>query len=34
MGRDSLSLRRDSRRDTFWTPKPSPKDLRRYFQQF
>jgi hypothetical protein len=33
-GRDQLGLRRDPGRGTFWTPKPSPKDLRRYFQQF
>jgi hypothetical protein len=34
IGRDPLSLRRDSRRETFWTPKPAPHSLRRYFQQF
>jgi hypothetical protein len=34
IGRDPLSLRRDPNLQTFWTPKPAPSSVRRYFQQF
>jgi hypothetical protein len=34
IGRDPLYLRRDPGRETFWSPKPAPSNLRRYFQQF
>ena len=33
MGRDSLKLRRPQR-ESFWEPKPSPTDMRRYFRQY
>jgi hypothetical protein len=34
IGRDPLHLRRDPSRETFWSAKPAPSNLRRYFQQF
>lgn len=33
-GRDPLGRARRSGQETYWVPKPSPVDLRRYFQQF
>jgi hypothetical protein len=33
-GRDALGLARRAAVDTYWTPKPMPADVRRYFRQF
>jgi len=33
-GRDSLGRARRPELETYWVPKPTPTDLRRYFQQF
>ena len=33
-GRDPLERTRRPDRKTYWTPKPAPADLRRYFKQF
>lgn len=32
-GRDPLCLRRSKGKDTYWTNKPSPRDVRQYFNQ-
>jgi hypothetical protein len=32
--RDALGRARQPGRETYWTPKPAPTSLRRYFQQF
>jgi hypothetical protein len=34
IGRDPLHRARRRGLETYWTPKPTPADLRRYFQQF
>ncbi len=34
MGRDPLDRKLDRTAPTYWTPKPAPTDLRRYFKQF
>jgi hypothetical protein len=34
IGRDPLHRTRQPAPETYWTAKPSPADLRRYFQQF
>jgi Saxitoxin biosynthesis operon protein SxtJ len=34
IGRDPLDRTRPSRRESYWVPKPTPADLRRYFKQF
>jgi hypothetical protein len=34
MGRDSLGLARPTGRETYWTPKPAPDNIRGYFRQF
>jgi Saxitoxin biosynthesis operon protein SxtJ len=34
MGRDVLLRQRPSDRPTYWSPKPQPDDVRRYFSQF
>jgi hypothetical protein len=33
-GRDPLKLKRQDGADSYWEPKPTPTDLRRYFKQF
>jgi hypothetical protein len=33
-GRDLLGRKRASNRATWWTPKPSPQDVRSYFRQY
>jgi hypothetical protein len=33
-GRDSLSLKFPAQTDSYWTTKPAPTDVRRYFKQF
>lgn len=32
-GRDALDLRRRSDKESYWTSKPAPADVRRYFNQ-
>jgi hypothetical protein len=34
MGRDVLLRKRPADRTTYWSPKPQPEDVRRYFSQF
>jgi hypothetical protein len=34
MGRDPLQRTRPAGRESYWDPKPTPTDLRRYFKQF
>jgi Saxitoxin biosynthesis operon protein SxtJ len=34
IGRDPLQRRRRSHRKSYWEPKPTPTDLKRYFKQF
>ena len=34
IGRDPLQRTRPSGRESYWEPKPTPADLRRYFKQF
>jgi hypothetical protein len=34
MGRDPLERTRQSNRESYWKPKPTPTDLKRYFKQF
>ena len=34
IGRDPLHRARDRNAETYWSPKPAPVDVRRYFQQF
>ena len=34
IGRDPLRRTRPSGRESYWDPKPTPTDLRRYFKQF
>jgi hypothetical protein len=34
IGRDPLNRRRHPPVTTYWTPKPAPDNLRRYFKQF
>ncbi|HEX3449234.1 MAG TPA: SxtJ family membrane protein [Isosphaeraceae bacterium] len=34
VGRDSLHRARSPERSSYWSPKPAPADLRRYFKQF
>jgi hypothetical protein len=34
IGRDSLHRTRSADRNSYWSPKPGPIDLRRYFKQF
>lgn len=34
MGRDPLERQLDRTASTYWTPKPAPTDLGRYFKQF
>jgi hypothetical protein len=34
IGRDPLHRVRSTERNSYWTPKPAPADLRRYFKQF
>jgi hypothetical protein len=34
LGRDPLHRTRRPERESYWTPKPAPTDLRRYFKQF
>lgn len=33
-GRDLLTRKRVPNRATFWTPKPTPEDMRGYFRQY
>ncbi len=33
-GRDPLCRKRSSQRQSFWTPKQTPLDVRRYFRQY
>jgi hypothetical protein len=33
LGRDALALRRPQRK-SYWTAKPTPRDVRRYFRQY
>jgi hypothetical protein len=34
IGRDPLQRNRPTGRESYWQPKPTPDDLRRYFKQF
>ena len=34
MGRDPLERTRQPNRESYWEPKPTPTDLKRYFKQF
>ena len=34
IGRDPLQLRRRAEVESYWTEKPAPADVRRYFRQF
>jgi hypothetical protein len=34
MGRDPLERTRQLNRESYWEPKPTPTDLKRYFKQF
>ena len=34
IGRDPLQRTRPSGRESYWEPKPTPTDLKRYFKQF
>jgi Saxitoxin biosynthesis operon protein SxtJ len=34
IGRDPLQCARPSSRESYWSPKSAPADLRRYFKQF
>lgn len=34
VGRDALGLRPRPDLSTYWTPRPAPADVRRYFRQF
>jgi hypothetical protein len=34
IGRDPLHRARSAERNSYWSPKPAPADLRRYFKQF
>ena len=34
LGRDPLQRARQPEPKSYWTPKPAPADLRRYFKQF
>jgi hypothetical protein len=34
IGRDALALKKPSGEATFWRPKPTPSDPRRYFRQY
>jgi hypothetical protein len=34
IGRDPLHRARSPERNSYWSPKPAPADLRRYFKQF
>ena len=34
IGRDPLQRARRPGSESYWTPKPAPADLRRYFKQF
>lgn len=34
LGRDALGLARPGARETYWTAKPAPANIRRYFRQF
>ena len=34
IGRDPLQRTRRSDRESYWEPKPTPTDLKRYFKQF
>ncbi len=34
IGRDALDRARPKGRDSYWSPKPAPADLTRYFKQF
>ena len=34
IGRDPLQRTRRSNRESYWEPKPTPTDLKRYFKQF
>ena len=34
IGRDPLQRARQPALESYWTPKPAPADLRRYFKQF
>lgn len=33
-GRDALALRPRPDQESYWSPKPAPEDVRRYFRQF
>ena len=33
-GRDALAIRHRPDASTYWTPKPAPTDVRRYFRQY
>jgi hypothetical protein len=33
-GRDALGVRPPSRRESYWTPRPPPPAVERYFRQF